>query len=199
MSPPLQRERTVIAALDRLTPTRPAALDVTAVHEEHGDFVWASLQRLGARPADIEDLFQEVFVVVHRRNADFDPRASLRSWLYGICVRVVSGHRKRAWVRREQPVEEPEYTTRDVAHASPEALTDAAQGRAALQSILDDMDLEKRAIFVMYELDELSCDDIASTLGVALGTVYSRLHAARKEFDRALARYKARNARRGVR
>jgi RNA polymerase sigma-70 factor (ECF subfamily) len=56
------------------------------------------------------------------------------------------------------------------------------------------MDLDKRAIFVMFELDELSCEAIAEMLSIPLGTVYSRLHAARKAFEQALGRLEARGA-----
>ena len=68
-----------------------------------------------------------------------------------------------------------------------------AQARRQLQAILDEMDLARRAIFVMFEIDELSCDEIAATLGIPVGTVYSRLHHARKEFARAVERWRSRN------
>ena len=90
----VERAPTVPSALEVNSPAeRAASLDLHAVYEAHGDFVWASLQRLGVRAAELEDQFQEVFIVVHRKFATYDPQASLRSWLYGICVRVASTHR----------------------------------------------------------------------------------------------------------
>ncbi len=59
--------------------------------------------------------------------------------------------------------------------------------------MLDELDLERRAVFVMYEIDELPCEQIAAMIGVPVGTVHSRLHAARKEFQRAAARWQARS------
>src|SRR4051812_1143348 len=77
------------------------AVTVAEVFREHAPFVWRALRRLGVREADVEDACQEVFVVVHRRLADFEGRSSVRTWVYGICVRVASDWRKRAHVRRE--------------------------------------------------------------------------------------------------
>jgi len=81
---------------------------------------------------------------------------------------------------------------------SPEEAAIAQQRRERLHAVLDAMDLERRAIFVMYELDELSCEAIAEMLSVPVGTVHSRLHAARKAFQAALLRQKAQEAGRGL-
>lgn len=170
---------------------RAATLDAAGVHAAHGAFLWATLQRLGGRPADLDDLYQEVFIVLHRRLGDYDAALPLRPWLYGICVRVVAASRRRAHVRRERLVDTvPEA---DAGGASPEERAERARRHAILQEILDELDLERRAVFVMYELDELPCEQIAEMIGVPVGTVHSRLHAARKEFQRASARWQARH------
>lgn len=178
----------------RLEVTRPAdePLDVVSVHHEHADFVWRSLQRLGVRDADIEDLLQEVFVVVHQRLHTFDGSSRMTTWLFGICLRVASAYRRRAHRRREQSVfEVPDEA---VDGETPEDAAATAQARARLHAALDLMDLDKRAIFVMFELDEMSCETIADMLSIPLGTVYSRLHAARKAFEQALSRLEARGS-----
>jgi len=166
-------------------------LDLLTIHAEHADFVWLTLQRLGVREADVEDLLQEVFVVVHRRLDTFDgARSRVTTWLYGICVRVASGHRRLAFHRREQLGDVPDAPDRA---ATPEEAVVAQQAQARLRAVLDAMDLERRALFVMFEIDELPCEAIAEILGVPVGTVYSRLHAARKEFEAALRRVEARS------
>ena len=170
---------------------RGRAIDVTRVHAEQGAFLWATLQRLGARPADLDDLYQEVILVVHRRLGDYDPAAPLRPWLFGICVRVVAGWRRRAHIRREQLVDVlPESRA---ATPAPDEDLERVRAQAALREILDTLDLERRAVFVMYEIDELPCAQIAEMIGVPVGTVHSRLHAARKEFQQATARWQKRN------
>ena len=166
-------------------------LDVTEVHRAHGGFLWATLQRLGAAPRDLDDVYQETLMVVHRRGGDYDPSAPLRPWLYGICVRVVAGWRRRAHRRREElhdRVPEPHDPA-----LSPEEHAARARSREILREVLDGMELERRAVFVMFEIDELPCDQIAEMTGVPIGTVYSRLHAARQEFQRQAERWQKRN------
>ena len=173
-----------------------AGVDVEAVHEAHGDFVWASLQRLGARDADLEDRFQEVFLVVHQRGGDFEGRSRVTTWLYGICLRVMAAHRRRAWVRRERATESvPEETARGSPHASLER----TEAQSRLREILDAMDLDRRAVFVMAVIEEMPADEIAAIVGAPIGTVYSRLHAARRDFDETLRRLEARDAHRSLR
>jgi RNA polymerase sigma-70 factor (ECF subfamily) len=170
--------------------TDAAPRDVANVFMRHGDFVWRTLQRLGVRDSDLEDVTQEVFVVVHRQLAAFGGRSSLTTWLYAICTRVASTHRRRAWVRRELPTAElPDAPS---PAAGPETSLDDARARRKLGEILDLMDLEKRSLFVMFELDEMPCEEIAEILGVPVGTVHSRLHSARLEFKNALRIWRAR-------
>jgi RNA polymerase sigma-70 factor (ECF subfamily) len=172
-------------------------LDVVRVHEQHADFVYLSLQRLGVGDADVEDLLQEVFLVVHRRLHTFDGSSALRTWLFGICTRVAAGSRNKAYHRREESRGDLPTDTR-ASGATPEEAAAAGQDRARLAAILDTMDPEKRALFVMFELDEMSCEEIAELFGIPVGTVYSRLHAARKAFQGAVARFEARESSRGV-
>jgi RNA polymerase sigma-70 factor (ECF subfamily) len=171
-------------------------LDVEAVHAAHGDFVWASLQRLGARDADLEDRFQEVFLVVHQRGAGFEGRSRVTTWLFGICLRVMAAHRRRAWVRRERASDDlPELRSAD----DPAQDLEAAEARRRLREVLDAMDLDRRAVFVMAVLEEMPADEIAAIVGVPVGTVYSRLHTARQQFEAALRRLEARDAHRSAR
>jgi RNA polymerase sigma-70 factor (ECF subfamily) len=173
---------------------RAEALDVTRLHAEHAAFVWATLQRLGVRDADLEDMLQEVFVVVHKRLDTYDPNARATAWLFGIAVRVAAAYRRRAYRRHEHTVDPfPEPSCDD---SGPEASASAVQARRRLEAILDEMDLEKRAVFVMFEIDELPCEEIAATLGVPVGTIHSRLYTARQAFAKILARHQARDARR---
>jgi RNA polymerase sigma-70 factor (ECF subfamily) len=173
-------------------------LDVITVHQRHADFVWLTLQRLGVRDGDLEDLLQEVFVVVHRRLASFDGSSRVTTWLFGICLRVVAGYRRRAHRRREQNFADVPDQPADE-ESGPEHAAATRQAQARLREVLDSMDLDQRALFVMFELDELTCEQIAEMLSIPVGTVYSRLHAARKAFRRALTRLEARQASRQVR
>jgi RNA polymerase sigma-70 factor (ECF subfamily) len=183
-----------VSTLSQTPALRAEALDVARLHAEHASFVWATLQRLGVRDADLEDMLQEVFVVVHKRLHTYDPSARATAWLFGIAVRVAAGYRRRAYRRHEQTVDPfPEPSCEGT---GPEASASVLQARRRLEAILDELDLEKRALFVMFEIDELPCEDIAATFGVPVGTIHSRLHAARQAFAKILARHQARDARR---
>jgi RNA polymerase sigma-70 factor (ECF subfamily) len=191
----------VIAELSRqpLVDTAESFADeVSAVYEAHAGFVWKSLQRLGVRDSDLDDVLQEVFVVVHQRITTFDGSSKMTTWLFGICFRVASAYRRRGFRRRETCVAEPPEDT-ERHGSSPEDAMMAAQSRSRLAGLLDELDLEKRAVFVMFEIDELPCDEIAQIVGAPVGTIHSRLHSARKDFQKALARMHAREARRAGR
>jgi RNA polymerase sigma-70 factor (ECF subfamily) len=173
--------------------------DVAEVYRAHGDFVWASLQRMGVRDADLQDQLQEVFIVVHRRLADFEGRSTLTTWLFGICLRVVAGYRRKLARRREQGVEVLPELSDESLEKDPERSASRNEGRERLAQVLDAMDVDKRVVLVMFEVEDLSCDEIAKIIGIPVGTVYSRLHAARAQFEKVRRAAEARGASRGER
>jgi RNA polymerase sigma-70 factor (ECF subfamily) len=173
--------------------------DVAEVYRAHGDFVWASLQRMGVRDADLQDQLQEVFIVVHRRLADFEGRSTLTTWLFGICLRVVAGYRRKLGRRREMGVEVLPELSDESLEKDPERSASRNEGRERLAQVLDAMDVDKRVVLVMFEVEDLSCDEIAKIIGIPVGTVYSRLHAARAQFEKVRRAAEARGASRGER
>jgi RNA polymerase sigma-70 factor (ECF subfamily) len=170
-------------------------LDVSSVYADHAEFVWKSLFRLGVRDDDLEDMVQEVFMVVHRRLDSFDGSARMTTWLFGIAMRVASSYHRRAHRRRERATDfddESLMTPPETpAEATPEHLAAEQQARGALDRILGEMDMEKRATFVLFEIEGLPCQEIAALTSVPVGTVYSRLHGARAIFEREVARLHA--------
>jgi RNA polymerase sigma-70 factor, ECF subfamily len=161
----------------------------------HFDFVWRSLRRLGLSPADADDGAQEVFVVASRKLSAILPLSEKR-FLFATALRVASTRRRGLKRRREEPrswlgEEEPE-SYRERSEPGPERLTELSRARRDLNDILDAMKLEQRAVFVLYELEEMTVPEIASLLEVPVGTVSSRLRVAREEFDLSLRRLRAR-------
>lgn len=155
------------------------------VFRAHAPLVWRALRRLGVREADVEDLCQEVFVVVHRKLPEFEGRAKLSTWIYGICVRVASDHRKRAHMRHESQSE----AVPEGRQSAPQLQEIAeAQARALLDEVLAELDADKRAVFVLYEIEELPMAEVAIAVGAPLQTAYSRLHAARKLVAESISR-----------
>jgi RNA polymerase sigma-70 factor (ECF subfamily) len=164
------------------------------VYERHFDFVWKSLRRLGVPERDLPDVAQEVFVVVHRRLSSFEGRAKITTWLFQICLHAARDRGRRAHVRRE--VSDMTTVELQATHAErADQLLERRDDLAMFDAVLDGMSADQRAVFVMFELSEMTGDDIAETLGVPLGTVYSRIRLAREAFRRSVARVTARNAR----
>lgn len=155
----------------------PTSLTPGELFRQHAQFVWRALRRLGVREGDVDDVCQEVFVVVVRRLSTFEGRSSIRTWIYGIAARAASDYRRSGRVRREVVTEAPpepsSAPTQDDAIAAGEA-------RAMLDELLETLDDERRAVFVLYEIEELTMPEVAEALGCPLQTAYSRLHAARK-------------------
>jgi RNA polymerase sigma-70 factor (ECF subfamily) len=175
--------------LSSLSSVDAPTLGVEQVYELHGDFVWRTLQHLGARGPDLEDLGQEVFVTVHRKLASFDGRSKLTTWLFGICLHLVQRHRRRAYFRLEfLQGELPER----IDPSTPETHLAEEQARVRLQHLLAKLSPERRATFVFFEIEGMSCEAIADLTGVPTGTVYSRLHLARKQVQAVAQRLKRR-------
>jgi len=159
-------------------PQATAAPPFAEVFEQHAPYVWRVLRHLGVASSEVEDLCQEVFVVVHRKLPTFEGRSSLRTWLYSICLRTASDHRRRAHVRHEKVTDRlPERS----GSAPQQREIERRQARALLESALSELSIDKREVFVLYEVEQLPMSEIAEAIGCPLQTAYSRLHAARRE------------------
>lgn len=172
-------------------PAPEPTLEVRTIYREHARFVWLSLQRLGIHPSDLDDIAQDVFMIVHRRLDTFDRRARISTWLFGICMRVAANYRRRRrWTR--------EVLSGGLEDERPAALTAAddilvrREQRELAERALNRLEVAKRATFVMFEIESLSCNEIAELMNVPIGTVYSRLHSARRQLEKHLSRDLAR-------
>jgi len=156
--------------------TREQDRDLGEIYREHVDYVWRALTHLGVRNADVPDVAQEVFLTVKRRLPSFEGRSSLRTWIYGIAVRMVSDYRNRAFRRREVLHDEMPDSVQTPTQAQS---ADQARLRKQLTALLDALAPEQREVFVLYEIEELGMKEVATAIGCPLQTAYSRLHAAR--------------------
>jgi RNA polymerase sigma-70 factor (ECF subfamily) len=164
--------------------SRPAP-DLAAVFDEYFEYLWATLRRLGVRDADREDLVHEVFLKVHARLHDYDASRPMGPWLFGFAYRVAVHYHRMARHRVELP-SALDDTAASTAPAD-EAIA-AAETRKLLFSALGTIDLDRRAVLVMHDIDEVPTHEIARVLDIPLNTVYSRLRVARKELAKALTK-----------
>jgi len=173
----------VAHALDS-RPVPKVELDVPtfdAVYTAHVAFVWRVLRTFGVADAQLEDAVQDVFIVVHRRLPEWEGRAAITTWLFAIARRVASSHRRRkAGTRTETMTTDPEGPADTFAEMS------RAQASATVMSILERMDEDKRIVFALVELEQLSVPEVARMLELNLNTAYSRLRLARAAFELAV-------------
>jgi RNA polymerase sigma-70 factor, ECF subfamily len=165
-----------------------------ALYREHFGFAWRVVRRLGVRGQAVDDVVQDVFIVVHRRLGDFVGRSSVKTWLYGIIRRVVADHRRAlrrkpghdtpAATRRSDP-RDPDALVGD--DESPDARVEQSERVRVLHHLLAGLDEDKREVFILAELEELTIAEIAEALGANANTIGSRLRAARRQFESALS------------
>jgi RNA polymerase sigma-70 factor, ECF subfamily len=164
------------------TPSAPPAhLDAARLFRDHAQFVASFVVRLGTRREEVDDIVQEVFLVAHRRGGFIPGAARPTTWLAEIAIRVSSAARRRQRRSREDP------DVQTVASAlatgrSPGEQAETAEALRRVQQALEVLDEAKRAVFILFELEGETCESIAAGLGIPVGTVYSRLHKARKQF-----------------
>ena len=153
-----------------------------ALYCEHFDFVLRNLKRLGVSPAAVDDALQEVYLVVLRRLRDLQHDAHLKAWLFAIIIRV-AGNQRRS-VRRRGTLEPLGERSIACVQPGPFDLTARAQAAEFLHDFLTSLGDNRRAVFVMAELEQLTAPEIAQALGANLNTVYSWLRAARIAFSK---------------
>jgi RNA polymerase sigma-70 factor (ECF subfamily) len=158
-----------------------------AIYDAHFEYVWRALRALGVAEAQAEDAAQDVFVTAHRRLPEFEGRSSVRTWLYAIALRTA---RKYRAARKTEPLDAEEV---EGSGATPEQAAVARDDARLLEAALAELDYDKREVFVLAELEELTAPQIAEITGAPVNTVYARLRAARQRVAKTVARLRARD------
>lgn len=159
----------------------PNVPELDAIFREHARYVFRCLRHLGVADADVDDVCQEVFLTAHRKLPTFEGRSSVRTWLYGIALRVASDYRRSAYVRRERAVAEPELGGEPAKDAGP-----SVEARQALSALLATLDPDRRDVVVLYEIEGFTMKEVAELVGCPLQTAYSRLYSARAELAQSV-------------
>ena len=164
--------------------------ELRELYTEYFALVWRTLRRLGVSVTALEDAVQDVFLVVHRRWADFERRSSVKTWIYGIVFRVAKDYR-RARSRHAARVERyaEELQSEAPGPRTPHEEAELREASRLVQELLAALPDDERAVLVLVELEELSVREAALAIGIHPSRCQRRLQAARRAFDRALARH----------
>ena len=162
---------------------------LTRVAQEHLDFVWRCLRRFGVPAADADDAAQQVFLVAADKLSDV-PVERERAFLFATAARIAANARRS--IRRRQSAYDNLSQAPEEPSVSQDELSDQLRARALLDQVMADMPEDLREVFVLFEIEEISIQDIATTLEIPIGTVGSRLRRARQAFQQAVTRHRAR-------
>jgi RNA polymerase sigma-70 factor (ECF subfamily) len=168
------------------------------LYDAHVDLLWRNARRLGVTDDAIDDVLQQVFLVVHRRLSEVVMTGSEKAWLLGVLLHVVRDHKRL--LRRKSPhrffaVTDLEALPDERGRQPDESLA-RAEAAALVRRWLAALDDDKREVFILAELEQLSAREIGAATGTNPSTVYSRLRAARIELEAAAARYRKSEGRR---
>jgi RNA polymerase sigma-70 factor (ECF subfamily) len=188
---PLTAQAAAIAPVSQPGSARDAQAAFRVMYDAHVDFVWRNLRRLGVTQTDVDDKTQEVFVIAHRRFADFEERGhGPRAWLFQIVLRIASDARRH---RRRHPIDPDGGLAQERESIAPPQ-ADALQRREQLDFLdraLATIEVGRRAVLLLHEIEEMTAPEIADVMGIPLNTVYSRLRVARGELEDAVEQLRA--------
>jgi RNA polymerase sigma-70 factor (ECF subfamily) len=156
--------------------------------DAHYDFAWRCLRRMGVAEADTDDAAQEAFLIASRRLDDIAPDRE-RAFLFGTAYRLSATYRRKAF-RRFERLDGAAAEHLDQG-PNPEETLHWRRARERLDQVLESLSLEQRAVFVLFEFEQMTAPEIAALLEIPVGTVASRLRRAREIFCEALRRRRA--------
>ena len=172
--------------------TKTALHDFRSLYEHYFPLVWRWATRLGIPHSALDDVVQEIFLAIFQHVDEFEGRSSLKTWIFGVTIGVTRNFRRR---HTSGPIGDSssELDTLLERAPHPEAIAQQTEALALLQAILDGLDEEKREVFVLSELEELTMIEISQIVGVSPNTVTSRLRLARQAVQAAWERAAARD------
>lgn len=156
----------------------------------YGDTLYGLACSVMGNATDAEDVLQETLLGAFRRLAAFEGRSSVKTWLVRILLNHASKYRRSRRIRRASSL--PDEVGPDDGQAgsldfgSPAAIVES---RLDIDAMLAVLSPEHREVIVLRELQQMSYDEIATTLKVPRGTVESRLHRARQELKKKFPAY----------
>lgn len=184
-------------SLSHVRARQPELPSFEELYHEYFSFVWRTARRMGIAESALDDVCQDVFVAIHRRLPEFEGRSSLKTWVFGFVLNVVQVHhrtlrRKSVAHRATGEVVDPD-TVMDRQSQAPDEKLSQTQAADIAHELLSRLPEDKRAVFILSELEGMSAGEIADAVNANVNTVYARLRAARQQFSHAVERYRARD------
>lgn len=176
----------VVTGVER--PPEPT-VEFSKLYQEEFAYVWRTLRRLGVLERDLPDVTHDLFVIVFRQLSSYDRTRPVRPWLFGIAFRVASDYRRSSRFVREILAAPPEVV--DTQSPADDRVA-VSQAQALVLQVLEGLDLDRRAVFVMHDLEGQPMPEIAAAMAIPLPTAYSRLRLAREDVAAAIKRLRAR-------
>lgn len=158
-----------------------------SAYAEHFELVWRGLRRLGVPEALVDDAVQDVFLVVHRRWQSFQGRSQLRTWIFGIAVRIAKDYRRAEARRAKRAQRLSELCEAESRIALPSDEVERREAHRVLHRALGKLSDEERPVFVLAELEGLSLREVCEALDLGLRTCQRRLRKARQVFEQTVA------------
>ncbi|HKO49690.1 MAG TPA: sigma-70 family RNA polymerase sigma factor [Polyangiaceae bacterium] len=159
----------------------PSKARLERMFNDHHDFIWRLLRRLGLNTGSADDAAQHVFLVAAERVDDIK-LGSERSFLFGTALRVARSQNRsdRRWVLEE------DMDFRRSEAGRPEELVDHQRAVELMSRILAGMTLDLRTVFILTELEGMTVPEVAALVEIPVGTAASRLRRARETFRAAV-------------
>jgi RNA polymerase sigma-70 factor (ECF subfamily) len=161
----------------------PQELTLESVYDAWFQEVTRWIRALGGFECEVEDLAQEVFLVVERQLHHFEG-GNLGGWLYRITANIVRDRRQRAWVRRVLFRQaRPQLDALQGVSRSPAELLEEKEVRRSLYALLDQLSDKRRSVYILFEIEGYSGEEIAALQEIPVATVWTRLHHARRHLS----------------
>jgi RNA polymerase sigma-70 factor (ECF subfamily) len=160
--------------------------EVCDLYMEHARVLRTGLRRLTWSGCDVDDLLHEVFLVALRRPRALLGAESPKAWLFGVVIKVAAAARRKHQVRRFLGLDSAKDVASD--HPTPLELEARIDAATTVERALSKLSRKKREVLVLFELEGLSGEEVATALGCPVPTVFTRLHHARSELERRMVR-----------
>jgi len=168
----------------------PKSRTFDALYQAHASQVMRWASRLGGPQIDAEDVTQEVFLVVHRRLESLQPNVKPTTWIFAITANVVRAHRRRSYLLRlVRKLDRNDFLSLSTPAPTPLETVEQRRAGAIVYDILNRMSETHRRVFVLFELEGMSTDEIAELMEATPVATRVRLHRARSDFFRRLSRF----------